>query len=238
MLLCFRRISLGGRAEFYGSIKSIAQQKAHCSTESLKRAEMKYITEARRRNGYPLNLAKNHIKPEKRIGPAPRIGLTLPYITGISEEAEKRLKRELPQQIQIGHRPSPPLKVITDRRKDQLNINKEPGIICFIPCTCGRKYVGQTRRNFDKRKTEHLYDFSTQDSNNLLAEHCVVCGGRPEVTRGKVIDKEKNLKKRLLMESVMIQSLGQEGMTQETGRVISGIWQNYLDCIKRDIMKL
>ena len=66
----------------------------------------------------------------------------------------------------------PTLRYLLTKAKDPLPIDKQSNVVHAVPCTCGKVYIGETKRRLDTRIKEHkdaCMKFLTDKS--VIVEH-------------------------------------------------------------------
>jgi len=90
--------------------------------------------------------------------------------------------------------------------KDKLPSLSRPNVVYKIECSnCEASYVGQTKRTLNTRVSEHrghIKRNSTQPS--VITDHRIATNHDFKWTDVKVLDVEKNYKKRLISEMIHI----------------------------------
>lgn len=178
-----------------------------CSTSDARRAELKRVTQDLIGNGYP----SRFIKTEERRAADPSARATttkkrasLPYARGVSESLSRIFQD---YEVKVCHIPSSKLKQQLVRVKDRLEKERYPGVVYKIPCQdCQASYIGETG-NFKRRLQQHRNDVAKRHTiSNALAEHSEKTGHCLDWQSASIIEKEKKLSSRLLIESFCIQS--------------------------------
>lgn len=135
----------------------------------------------------------------------------IPYYHGISHRLKKvalRFDREVvfryPNKLS-----TLPIKVNRPERERVQDVN----VIYNIPLLCGKKYVGQTGRELEKRLAEHTSDLR-RGENKTIPSHCKLCKGcRPLFEETHVLERHPTQAGRELLEAFFIRN--------EPDRVIS-----------------
>ena len=108
-------------------------------------AEEERVVDALKQNGYPLSFIQKHSCCSNRPRPVevdqrpPRIGLTLPYISGLSETIRRILR---PLDIRLAFRPHSTLRGQLVHLKDPVLMDQCTGVVYQIPCSeCPKVYI-------------------------------------------------------------------------------------------------
>ena len=74
----------------------------------------------------------------------------LPYVAGVSERIRKAC-----QDFGIRAVFGPTLRSLLTKAKDPLPTEKQSNVVYEVPCTCGKVYIGETKRRLETRLKEH-----------------------------------------------------------------------------------
>ena len=94
----------------------------------------------------------------------------------------------------------------------------------MVPCSCGKKYVGETGATIRTRLNQHQKAvFENKVNDSALAEHNTECEG--EILWGdvSVLSSESRFFRRSVRESLEIQrqgTLSGDGLNKDTGRYV------------------
>ena len=108
-------------------------------------------------NGYPRAFLRSALKqrtprkPDDNKIEKPPIAY-LSYVTGVSERIRK-VCRDF--NIRTVIKSGPTLCGILTKVKDPLPTIKQSNVIYEVPCTCGKVYIGETKRRLETRLKEH-----------------------------------------------------------------------------------
>ena len=111
---------------------------------------------ALKRNGYPgafVRAASQKSKPRERDpeeaqGEGKPTLMMLPYVAGVSERIRKACRN---YNIRVVFRSGPTFRSMLTKVKDPLPIEKQANVVYEIPCTCGKVYIGETKRRLGTR---------------------------------------------------------------------------------------
>ena len=119
-----------------------------------RKIEERHLTQVLLENGYPLGVVK--MATQKRQGrreeEQPRHTLYIPYVYGLGEDLRKICRKF---NIRIVFRTSSTLRRELCRFKDRDSVMLRSGVVYEIPCSCGQRYIGETRRTLGSRLKEH-----------------------------------------------------------------------------------
>ena len=119
-------------------------------------AEKAHLSGALKRNGYPgafVRAASQKSKPRERDpeeaqGEGKPTLMMLPYVAGVSERIRKACRN---YNIRVVFRSGPTFRSMLTKVKDPLPIEKQANVVYEIPCTCGKVYIGETKRHLGTR---------------------------------------------------------------------------------------
>ena len=95
--------------------------------------------------------------------------IILPYIRGTIDKIAKILRR---RNIKFSFSPSNSLRNMLDSTKDPIDMKLQKGVYT-IPCSCGKKYIGEIGRSIRIRLKEHTnHAHHEQIKKYSIVEHC------------------------------------------------------------------
>ena len=203
--LYIRRTSAHPPNVFKGVVRAM-NMRAHrvCSRERLP-AEKRHLRTAFLRNGYSeAEIARGLRTPREREPNMPRRRFPLPYLPGVSD----RIARILGEvDVLTAMRPTNTLRSMLVRKRPAPPLVL--GSIYNIECsTCAWNYVGETGRTIEERKKEHLRAVREMDvQRSEVARHVIEDGHDVDVKGMRLIEKEKNWKKRVIKEALWTKKL-------------------------------
>ena len=150
----------------------------------------------------------------------------LPYIEGLTQNLSRLLKKNN-------------IKCAISSRgqtlKDQLPSAKDkqpPEIkpcVYQIPCRCGKKYIGQTRRKLETRIKEHQRDIRNDNYAGSAVNHLFEPGEHaPFWKEASVLENENNHTKRLTKEALNIHMERNITINRMEGTAFSTLWDRCL----------
>ena len=142
-------------------------------------------------------LGNNQVVADRDIQPF----ISIPYIEGLSEKISRILGN---YNINIAFKNHKSLKMIFKPTKDRLKKEQLSNIVYSIPCkdnNCKAVYIGQTKRFLQTRIKEHKNNIREPPTKqNALTKHTIEKDHFFDFDRTKILSKEYNYKKRLLLE--------------------------------------
>lgn len=128
---------------------------------------------------------------------------SLPYVRNLTESLISVLSQINGLKIAVKNQKS--IKSLFTRKKDSTPILQQSGVVYSLRCQgCSSVYVGQTSRNLSSRITSHRSDIRRNISSCALAKHVCDTGHTVDYQNPKVLDIEKNYRKRTFLEMVRI----------------------------------
>lgn len=215
------------------SVVSSLTNRAHdlCDPEHLE-GELAHVQEVLKRNGY--SVSKRH---RRRTGRGKQTEVSrqptfLPYVKGVTDKIGNILKKYSIKSIF-----TPLTKVAKQLRtpKDVIPL-QVPGVY-KVDCSCGRSYVGQTKRTIAERVKEHIAAVKNRQVNkSAIAEHLVDSGPNHwiELHDPKVLSSERHFYKRIIREAIEIKKY--PNFNREDGFRLSSSWNPIIGrCARRDV---
>ena len=144
-----------------GIVKCLYDRAKHLTTKpSVISKEKKHQLSVLVSNGYPSSfvrkLAKTtRVTANKKPAQEFKSIAVLPYIKDVSEVLRRCLQHE---GIRTVFKSETILRSHLVRPKDALEPTKQNGVVCKIPCECGKVYIGETGRSMRERINEHDRD--------------------------------------------------------------------------------
>ena len=117
--------------------------------------EERHLDLVLRNNGYPDHVISSATRPSKvNHDPeeTPKHTICLPYVSGLSEEL-RRVCRKF--DIRTVFKTTATLRQHLTRVKDRDPMLSLAGVVYKIPCSCGKEYIGETKRMLETRLKEH-----------------------------------------------------------------------------------
>src|SRR3978361_810110 len=128
----------------------------------------------------------------------------LPYIRNLTSQISKVFNEERAT-LKIAKKTVFKVNNLFTKLKDKTPIDLQNNVVYRIPCdNCQQIYIGQTKRNLQSRLISHKSDCNRKILNCDLADHMVKNKHQPDYDNVKVLHKENNLSRRLILEMVEI----------------------------------
>ena len=145
----------------------------HTSDRVSETKEIRHVTNALRRNGYPQWLIDKQVSTPHTISTTDhqwKGTAVLPYIRGLSESIRRVLSS---LDVRVCFKPHTTLRCFFPSPKDRPDDLEPAGVVYNIPCMdCSSCYIGQTGRKLGIRIKEHKRAVQTADFvTSALSEH-------------------------------------------------------------------
>ena len=145
----------------------------------------------------------------------------LPYMEGVSEDI-RRVCRKFG--LKVVFRSGLSLRSMLTRVKDTLGMEKRSKVVYQIPCSCGKKYIGETVRRLEMRMKEHRNACQKGAlEKSALAEHAWENHHPTKWEEATVIDQARTNKELLLKEAIHIR-LQHPHLNRDGGLELPGCW--------------
>jgi hypothetical protein len=185
----------------------------HCSSETSMNSELEVIKKELMENGYPRDEIQMEINKTKMRFNQPSTSQTqdedhsktvsLPFVNKLSQRISRSLKKA---DIRCTMVPNNTIRDFLRPLKDPVSTEDTSNCIYKINCTeCDASYIGETRRRFKSRLTEHkaaVRNANTTDS--ALATHAIDFLHPPHWDGAKIVAKDSSFRTRRLKEAVEI----------------------------------
>ncbi|BHF67709.1 hypothetical protein SprV_0301073700 [Sparganum proliferum] len=173
----------------------------HCSEMEDKVAELQYLRQVLRANGYPRNFV-NHCIRKRHQRPNPlghKFWRALPYVRNVSGAVSRLLT---PLGVGVAHRPEVTIRRQVMRPKDPLSRQETSVVIYRIWCSCGQSsYVGETGRLLRTRIAEYTATVRRGDASSQVAGHSTGPGRIFKFQEAEILARGDNRVSRKLLES-------------------------------------
>lgn len=155
----------------------------------------------------------------KKNIPDPDIQITsIPYVKGLFEKLKHIVKNKI---TLVAKSDNNLRKTVFSRLKDQTPLMKQSSLVYEVTCECEEKYVGQTVQHLEERLKQHndgkpidgsnprnrrkvSYSVDKEQNPSALTSHIRATKHKPKWLDTKIICKEKNHKKRDVLEMIAI----------------------------------
>ena len=119
-------------------------------------------------------------------------GSTL-HIKGVSEVLRRCLQQH---GVRTVFKSDTTLRSHLVQPKDTLEPTKQDGVVCKIPCYCGKVYIGETGRAMQERIKEHDRDIRLgRTQTTAVSEHAKETGHLPIWKEVKFIDRDPHTRR-------------------------------------------
>lgn len=140
----------------------------------------------------------------------PKKFYSLAYIPKLTENTQLQEIIE-DEQVSLAHKANKTINSLFTKTKTKIEKYEQSNVVYEIKCIgkndehCGKVYVGTTKRNLNKRMSEHESDIKKGKQTTALAQHCIEYGHTADLQDVKILDKEIKVNKRYTLESLRIQ---------------------------------
>ena len=168
----------------------------------------------------PLGLLNVRRDPRPATG-APLV--VLPYTAGVSKDIRRVCRKYGMKAIFKAERS---LHSVLTKVKDPLPMEKEAKVVYQIPCSCGKSYIGETRRRLETMLREHQEACRKETlEKSAVAEHAWKDHHAIKWEEITVVDMARHPSKLLLKEAIHIQMTPtEERLNRDTGLELPGCW--------------
>ena len=182
-----------------------------------------------RTNGYPTHVIQAASRLKKKTTPEKQTKCTiyLPYIAGVGEDI-RRVCRKF--DIKTVFTTMSTLRQQLTKIKDTDPILKKSSIVYSIPCSCGLKYIGETKRNLETRLKEHQTATRRGETEkSAIAEHAWEEQHLPQWENIEILDHAPNDNTLLIKEALHITLAGKHSLiNRDQGTTIANCWRPLL----------
>ena len=180
----------------------------HTSDRVSETKEIRHVTNALRRNGYPQWLIDKQVSTPHTISTTDhqwKGTAVLPYIRGLSESIRRVLSS---LDVRVCFKPHTTLRCFFPSPKDRPDDLESAGVVYNIPCMdCSSCYIGQTGRKLGIRIKEHKRAVQTADFvTSALSEHAWTEQHRVDWSNVQILARQSDCTSRTVMESVLIRT--------------------------------
>ena len=101
-----------------------------------------------------LHIIKSAVRPRREGEPkeSPKYTIRVPYVSGLSDDLRRICRRYDIRTVFTTISTLPPQFT---RVKDVDPLLSRAGVVYKVPCSCGKKYIGETKRAFGTHSKEH-----------------------------------------------------------------------------------
>lgn len=134
---------------------------------------------------------------------------SLTFCSQITNRIQKIVNKHN-KHIKIASRVPKKMQQLFTNLKDKIEKEQNENIIYSIPCLdCDKSYIGHTQRALNIRLKEHIYSIKNPHitkHKTALVTHHIQTGHRYNFAETKIIDREQQYKRRIILESCHIWS--------------------------------
>ena len=129
--------------------------------------------------------------------------LRIPYVPGLEQDFE-RLARRL--DVRLRYTRGRTLgNLISKAKLDKVEDLERGGVVYGQKCgECDKMYVGETARRANEREKEHERDLRQVNMRSAISERCHTSNHQPDFDSFRVLDVEKDWRRRKIKESLFI----------------------------------
>ena len=207
------------------------------STQDNLQKEECHLAKVLKQNGYPGAFIWSSCHPPRQEGPQESPSkeedrpplVVLPYTAGVSENSRWVCRKF---GMKVVFRSSHSLRSMLTKVKDALPVEKQANMVCQILCSCGKAYIGETKRWLEIRLREHQDACRTQSlQKSAVAEHAWGSHHPINWKDTSVIDRARRPEELLLKEAIHIQGTpAGDRLNRDGGKGIPKCWTAALKC--------
>ena len=118
------------------------------------------------------------------------------------------------------------LRSVLTKVKDPLPMEKKAKVVYRIPCSCGKSYIGETKRRLETRLREHQEACRKGTlEKSAVAEHAWKDHHTIKWEETAVVDMARHPRELLLKEAIHIQMTpAEERLNRDAGLELPGCW--------------
>ena len=193
--------------------------------------EEEHLTQALQENGYPYEVVRTASRPrlQRTQEEQPCHTLYIPYVSGLGEDLRRVCRK---YNIRTVFRTSSTLRRELSRTKDRDPPLKTSGVVYEIPCSCGLKYIGETKRALETRLKEHQAATRRGETEkSAIAEHAWSQHHQPLWEETRVLDRASHNTTLLIKEAIHISLRDPtELLNHDRGLDIDCCWKHLVSC--------
>ena len=192
--------------------------------------EERHLRMVLRTNGYPEHAIQDAARPrKKKTTPEEQTKYTicLPYVARIGQN-QRRVCRKF--NIRTVFTTTNTLRQQLTKVKDTDPTLKRSSVVYSIPCSCGQKYIGETKRNLEARLKEHqIATRRGETDKSAIAEHAWEKQHQPQWNIIKILDRARNESILLIKEALHIMMTDQHSLlNRDQGLAVVDCWRPLL----------
>ncbi|KAI5636520.1 hypothetical protein NE865_10765 [Phthorimaea operculella] len=211
------------------SVVSTLTKRAYdlCDAEHLD-DELNHVHKVLVQNGY--KGVQRRIKNKKAKQPeVNRQPAYLPYVKGVTDKIGTVLSKGSIKTVF-----TPLSKISYSLRTPKDVIPFQNAGVYKVQCSCGKSYIGQTKRSISERVKEHIAAVKNRQTHkSAIAEHLLSSGANHwiELHAPKVLSVERHYYSRVVREAIEIKK-NPNNFNREDGFKLSTTWSPVIDKIK------
>jgi hypothetical protein len=216
-----------------GVLNTMATRAARISDKEHLEEEIDHLTRVFKNIGYRDKDIKKAMNKKDRMtrvqnDQTSNLKAFLPYIRGVTDKIAKVLKRK---EIVTSFKPLITIRQRMKSVKDPIDQQQGKGIY-KVSCSCGKCYIGETRRSFQVRIKEHEADIRNERTRtSALAEHSLKTKHHVCLEDTKILAKEDHYYKRRLREALEIIK-HPNNMNRDGGLEVSSFWHPLINQLR------
>ena len=147
----------------------------------------------------------------------------LPYVAGVSERIRK-VCRDF--NIRTVFKSGPTLRSLLTKVKDPLPTTKQSNVVYEVPCTCGKVYIGETKRRLETRLKEHK-DACTRylTDKSAIAEHAWANDHPINWAETKILQRANRTMELVMKEALSIRTTPEDArFNRDNGYELPDCW--------------
>ena len=187
-----------------GMVSSLFHRARAITQGQNREREEEHLTQVLQENGYPYEVVRTASRPrqQRTQEEQPRHTLYIPYVSGLGEDLRRVCRK---YNIRTVFRTSSTLRQELSRTKDRDPPLKTSGVVYEIPCSCGLKYIGETKRALETRLKEHQAATRRGETEkSAIAEHAWSQHHQPLWEETRVLDRASHNTTLLIKEAIHI----------------------------------
>ena len=167
--------------------------------------EVEHLEGVLQENGYPRPFIRKSL--ERRPQPdeeeqSHRATVVIPYVAELSERVRRVCKD---YNIRTAFKSASTLRTALVRVKDPIPMEKKSGVVYEVPCSCGKVYIGETKRTLETRMKEHRAAARLgQLEKSAVAEHAWQDGHTIDWSDVRILDEAPRNSVLLIKEALHI----------------------------------
>ncbi|KAI5638489.1 reverse transcriptase (RNA-dependent DNA polymerase) domain-containing protein [Phthorimaea operculella] len=216
------------------SVVSTLTKRAHdlCDSEHLE-DELNHVQKVLVQNGYTTGVQRRMKTRKERHPEVSRQPAYLPFVKGVTDKIGTVLSKNSVKTVF-----TPLSKVSHCLRTPKDVIPFQNAGVSKVQCSCGKSYIGQTKRTVSERVKEHIAAVKNRQMHkSAIAEHLITSGPNHwiELHAPKILSVERHYYPRIVREAIEIKK-NPNNFNREDGFKLSSAWSPVIDKLKpRDL---